>query len=205
MSNYVTTLSHGIFGAGGPAATLPIPGHVWDGAPPYGLEDALQDGTRRDALIEWVLSGKEYGDPADPLVGTLGAVPCGADGVTALEVAQTQAAQVLLFRDACKIGFPNYGGADPQVSSWTYGAEIKCGEDTSRPTETVDGADVTITDGSIRVPNGTLVDSTCRIQLTKRDLAALATPEYYAVVGAPQRGLSCTVCRVKVITGRGQL
>jgi hypothetical protein len=170
------------------------------------VEGELITPTRTDALVEWVLRGKKYGDPAAQSTGTL-AVGCDLSSMMGtLDVAALRRDQEVLFRDACQIGFPSFGTShDPQAASWTYGATIICGEDTSRPTETVDGADATITDGTIRVPTGTLVDSTCRIKLTKRDTETLAAPEYYAVVGTPQRGLSCTVCRVKRITWESEL
>jgi len=193
-------------GSGGPSATLPPAGHVSNGSSPYGLEGELITPTRTDALVEWVLRGKKYGDPAAQSTGTL-AVGCDLSSMMGtLDVAALRRDQEVLFRDACQIGAATYGASpDPQAASWTYGATIICGEDMSKPDETVDGADATITDGAIRVPNGTLVDSTNRIKLVKRDTETLTVAEYYAVVGTPQRGLSCTVCRVKRITGESEL
>lgn len=58
-----------MLGAGGPAATLPPAGHVWDGSSPYGVAGELVTPTRTDADPADVRLDTLYGDPDDPISG----------------------------------------------------------------------------------------------------------------------------------------
>lgn len=123
-----------------------------------------------------------------------------------VDVVKIQAAARGLMRDKCKIGVPTLADAnDPTVMTWAYGAEMLCGFDPKPSRETVDGAEATITEATIRVVPGVAVNPKDRIQITMRNFVALATPEIYAVVGAPRVGIAATQCGVLKVTGNSVL
>jgi hypothetical protein len=127
-------------------------------------------------------------------------------GITIGDIVRLKAEAQGMFRDKCKVGVATFADThDPTALTWTYGTEISCGFDAMPSSETVDGAEATITDAVVRVPVGTAVNADDRIKVTTRNFSALTTAEVYAVVGAPRVGIAATVCKVKRITGESFL
>lgn len=120
----------------------------------------------------------------------------------AAEISALREASEATMGDACKIGTQTQSGWGVNPSeSWTYGAPVDCGVDTSRSRQAMDGSEATLTDALIRLPQGTTIGTGSRIKVTYRHGAALAEPEVYAVLGAPRNGLSCIVCACRRLTG----
>lgn len=107
--------------------------------------------------------------------------------------------------DACVLGSLSESGSGWGTSSapaWTYSTtEIACGVGPQKSDQVMDGSGATITHVDIRLPHGTVVTGQQRIKVTKRFGVALATPEYYAIEGAPHSGVSGIICRTRRITG----
>lgn len=104
------------------------------------------------------------------------------------------------FRDKCKIGTRALAsGYDPDATTWTYGTEIACGFDAHKPREVSDGSAATISDVTCRIGLGNTISGHDRIQVTERDGTDVS--EYYAVIGTPQRGISCFVLNLRRLTG----
>jgi hypothetical protein len=107
--------------------------------------------------------------------------------------------------DACVLGTLAESGSGWGTSSaptWTYATtEIACGVGPQQSDQVQDGSGATITHVDIRLPHGAAVTGQHRIKVTKRFGVALATPEYYAIDGAPHSGVSAIICRTRRITG----
>ena len=109
-------------------------------------------------------------------------------------------------RDECTIGTRSISGTGPsRPASYAYGSAIACGFDASKSKEVADGSQATLTDAVIRIPLTTVVTGVDRVQVTKRDLTALASPEFYAILGEPRRGISALVLNCKRIVGNSTL
>ena len=106
------------------------------------------------------------------------------------------------FHDLCRIGSGAIiGGYDPSAKTWIYGAEIACGFNASKSREVNNGSQATLTDAELRVGLDNLISGTDRILLTGRHGETVT--EYYEIVGAPRRGISCFVLNLKRIAGDG--
>lgn len=109
-------------------------------------------------------------------------------------------------QDACKIASwtKSTTAYEPEGSYGAYGSEIACGFN-ANPSREAAGPDATLTEAVIRLPIGTAIDETSRIQLTKRLGIALSPVQYFAVVGAPRIGHSCLTVNVKRVVGNTTL
>ena len=108
-------------------------------------------------------------------------------------------------RDTLQLGTASNGGfgSGATVQSWTYNttATVKCTVDTSKSNQVQDGTQTTITDAVIYVPCDTSITAESRVKVTHRHRVALATPEYYAVIGAPKDAPNSMVLNCKRLTG----
>ena len=88
--------------------------------------------------------------------------------------------------DACKLGtFVEVSTGPYPTEEWTFGNALRCRFSRVSTREVMDGARVASTDVAIAVPAGTTVAPSSRVELTKRNNATLAPPEYYDVIGEP--------------------
>jgi len=108
--------------------------------------------------------------------------------LSATEISAMRSTQAASMGDACKIGVLTETVSGGHVSeTYAYGSEIACGFDMAPRGESSDGAQAGVTPAVVRLPIGTAISSTSRVQITKRNGAAI-TPEYYSVEGDPDRG-----------------
>jgi hypothetical protein len=105
--------------------------------------------------------------------------------------------------DVCQIGTvvetPN---SHYTTTAITYGASVACGFSVGRGDET-EGEQNTISDGTLRLPLGTVVSASSLIKLISRGFHTLPTPEVYAVKGDPQSGMAHLVVRLKALPSGG--
>jgi hypothetical protein len=105
--------------------------------------------------------------------------------------------------DVCQIGTvvetPNSHYTSTTV---TYGANVACGFSVGRGDET-QGEQNTISDGTVRLPLGSVVTASSMIKLISRGFYTLPTPEVYAVQGDPQSGMVHLVVRLKALPSGG--
>ncbi len=102
--------------------------------------------------------------------------------------------------DECQILTYGSSGADEfglPVKGYTPGTVAKCGFNPTASREVQVGADVVITDASLRLPIDTVLDSKDRVQITRRHGQVLSSPRIFEVVGEPERGPSALVARLK--------
>ena len=89
-------------------------------------------------------------------------------------------------KDECKLGaFVSVESGPYAAEEWTFGSAIRCRFSRVSTREVLDGAKVSATDVAVAVPDGTTVEASGRVQLTKRNNATLGTPEYYDIIGEP--------------------
>lgn len=114
--------------------------------------------------------------------------------------------QVDSLQDVCNIGTrsttarvgynPRSGGA------WAYSTEATaCGVGESTSDEVNDGSGATLMDVKIRFGLATSVDGHNRIKVIERHGTALASPEYFAILGDPWRGPTGFVANSKRLIG----
>jgi hypothetical protein len=90
-----------------------------------------------------------------------------------------------------------YGQPSP---TWTAAAaSLACGYN-GKSREVMDGAQVVMTDGSLRLPIATVLVNTDRIRLTHRHGVALATALAYEIIGAPAQGPMGLVVNLRLVT-----
>jgi hypothetical protein len=107
------------------------------------------------------------------------------------------------FMDSCKLGTPSGSGfnSDPGSTSYSWGSEIACGFDANPAGEAEGGSQAPVVDAMLRLPIGTTVTEEYRVRITKRHGEALGTPEEYTIDGAPDRGVSALVLKLKYVAG----
>jgi hypothetical protein len=134
--------------------------------------------------------------------------------ITTADITNMRSTAESTMLDTCQIGTKSPGsGKSPNVGNWAWGADgalngsVSCGVNLSKSREVNDGSAVTLTDGLIRIPDGTTdafgnaVSGKHRIKVTHRFSTELDTDEIYAIVGEPSRGISATVCNVTRVVG----
>jgi hypothetical protein len=121
------------------------------------------------------------------------------------EYADMRTASQATFRDKCKIGVRSASSTvDPSDVTFAYGSEIACGLSvTTRGEIAGDGSQATITNALLRLPWGTTINTSDRIQITEQGGTDVSV--YYAVDGAPYQSLINTTVRLKRITGSSDL
>jgi hypothetical protein len=110
----------------------------------------------------------------------------------------------LTFFDTCRLGAVpefEYGSLDSVPEDPLYSDGQPCGFEPGRRGEVEDGSQAPIYDAILRLPVTASVASIDRVELTHRHGTALASPQIYAVVGAPELGPSANVLTLKLITG----
>jgi hypothetical protein len=117
------------------------------------------------------------------------------------EYSDLRAAATASMRDKCKIGTRIASATvDPSNVSYTYGTEKSCGLlIKTRGELAADGSQATLTDALLRLPWGTAITSTDRVQITEQ--GGDAKTDVYAVDGAPYQSLINVTVRLKRITG----
>jgi hypothetical protein len=91
----------------------------------------------------------------------------------------------------------SYGQPSP---TWTAAAtSLPCGYN-GKSTEVMDGAQVVLTDGKMRLPMDTVLVTTDRIRLTHRYGVALSTPLVFDIIGAPAQGPMGVVVNLRLVT-----
>lgn len=120
------------------------------------------------------------------------------------ESLRTAATEVM--RDTCKIGVRSASTTDdPNTVTYSYGSTIACGLDVSTKGEiTDDGSQATLTDALLRLPWGTTITSSDRVQIVTQAGETL-TDSYYAVDGEPYQCLINLRVRLKKLTGASVL
>lgn len=124
--------------------------------------------------------------------------------LTASELAAMQAAQARAMMDACRLLTPTKTTGDfgQHGATYTEGSEIACGFEspTAQRGGTLAGIEV-ILNARMRVSlaNGASVTPDSVVKLTKRLNTALATAEYYRVVGWPRQGPTAFVVELERI------
>jgi hypothetical protein len=122
--------------------------------------------------------------------------------LSAAELARMQAHNVEAMWDRCTrlvySATPDaYGQPSP---TWTAAAaSLACGYN-GKSREVMDGAQVVMTDGSLRLPIATVLVNTDRIRLTHRHGVALATALAYEIIGAPAQGPMGLVVNLRLVT-----
>lgn len=119
------------------------------------------------------------------------------------ELARMELAQTGAMQDKCIIMVYSAEDGDygPSMDYPTYtaGDPVVCGyKPTSK--EVMDGSQVAMTDGKLRLPIGTDVSHLDRIRLTHRFGVALSTPETFEILGQPERGPSGLVLNLRMVT-----
>lgn len=90
-------------------------------------------------------------------------------------------------RDTCKIGvYTTPAGSPDPDGSYAYGSEIRCRFAWTNTREAGSGDNVVKTEAEIRIPKGTTVVHSSRIELTKRDLVALSPSLFFEIAGEPR-------------------
>lgn len=119
------------------------------------------------------------------------------------ELAQLQAAAEASMMCTCQRGVYTEGSEDdygsPQIT-WVFGASSVCGFDAKRSREVLSEGEVVVTDGELRMPIATTIDSRDHFKITHRYGAELATQPVYEVIGLPMRGPSGLVLNLKLWT-----
>lgn len=114
-----------------------------------------------------------------------------------------QDTQIGAMLDTCVRLVYTEGAADAYgkpVVSHVAGDTLACGFHPSNSREALDGAEVVLTDGALRLPVGTPMDARDRIRLTRRYGATLSTPYEFEIVGEPLRGPSALVLSLARLT-----
>ena len=122
-----------------------------------------------------------------------------------IEPAELQAirdAAEATMRDTCQIGVRGVPtGDDPGAVDWTYGDVIKCGYHPQTRSETTEtGAQVTITEATIRLPWGTVVGTEDRVRVVSQSGEAFTVPPVYAATGATFGSLATFMLKCHRIT-----
>lgn len=125
------------------------------------------------------------------------------NSLSAKDLACMQAYAESSFFDSCKLGTttPASFGDDPGVITVSYANEILCGFKSGASREVKDGTQTPLYDALLRLPVGTVVSNIDRVCITKRFGVALTSEEYFSIEGAPAKGPSALVLRLKLITG----
>jgi hypothetical protein len=124
--------------------------------------------------------------------------------LTASELAAMQAAQARAMMDACRLLTPTKTTGDfgQHGATYTEGSELACGFEapTAQRGGTLAGVEVML-NARMRVDlvNGASMTPDTVVKLTQRLNTALATAEYYRVVGWPRRGTTCFVVEMERI------
>lgn len=118
------------------------------------------------------------------------------------ELSMLRAAAEYEMHDTCKIGSPS--GADrgePTKISYNYGSAVACGFNSGTQSESSGGSEATLTPAIIRLPIGTILSSSSRLQITHRQGEVLSVPEIFAVIGEARRGMTALVTQVRMVVG----
>lgn len=91
-------------------------------------------------------------------------------------------------------GTGDYGYA----KSYTTGATVVCGYQ-AKAKEVMQDTQVVMTDVILRMPIDTVISNRDRVKVTKRFGVAI-TPETYEILGAPERGPSGLVLKLRKVT-----
>jgi hypothetical protein len=115
------------------------------------------------------------------------------------ELERMQGAQTGAMQDTCIIlqyvaGSGDYGYGQ----SYTTGATVVCGLN-HKAREVMQDTQVVMTDAVLRLPIATAVDNLDRVKITKR-FGVAVTPETYEILGAPERGPSGLVLKLRKVT-----
>jgi hypothetical protein len=114
-----------------------------------------------------------------------------------------RAAQEAVMMDACvrlAYGAPTTDTYNLPESQYTPQSPIACGFDPTASKEVMSEGQVVVTDGQMRLPVGTTVDSRDRFQVTHRHGEALASPPTFELIGDPERGPSGLVLNLRLVT-----
>jgi hypothetical protein len=124
--------------------------------------------------------------------------------LTASELAAMQAAQARAMMDACRLLTPTKTTGDfgQHGATYTEGSELACGFEaaTAQRGGTLAGVEVML-NARMRVDlvNGASMTPDTLVKLTQRLNTALATAEYYRVVGWPRQGPTAFVVEMERI------
>ena len=122
------------------------------------------------------------------------------------EYADIRTAAQAAMRDTCQTGTRGTPtGNDPGAVSWTYATAIPCGLHVTTKGETVDGAQATVTDAVLRLPWGTVINSSNRVKMITQAGDTLSPSPVYAVQGDPYQHISNVQARLVRVTGESVL
>lgn len=108
------------------------------------------------------------------------------------------------FFDECRLGTlpaPEYGTLDVSNRDHVYTDAQPCGFEPGGRRETEDGAQTPDYTATLRLPVGTDVAGTSRVELTARHGTAISPTQIYSVEGPPAIGPSAIVLSLKLVTG----
>lgn len=116
-----------------------------------------------------------------------------------------QATQESTMQDTCvilkwrELDTTQYGRKRHQYEAYTTSA---CGFDPTATREVMDGTQVAVTDGTLRLPIALHkeIDQLDRVRITHRFGVALNDPPTYELIGLPQRGPSGLILNLRLVT-----
>lgn len=121
------------------------------------------------------------------------------------QLARMQATQQAHMPDACVIEHFTSGAAQDEhgkvLDDYVAGYTGPCGINfPAARYEALNGTSEPLVDARLRLPLGTVVNSTDRVRITHRFGVPELTPQTYEIVGSPGPGPSGLICKVRRVT-----